>query len=85
MAERGGVMNDIVVTAARLKREAWVLLLCFILATLLNVFAIATRGTEWSELFTQLHVVAALSVVLYLVLGALRVVIFGGWRLIRRS
>lgn len=70
-------MKDLVIGQARIKRELLVLLFCFIAAVLTNVYAIATRGTEWSELVSQLHVTLAVGVVFYVVLGLPRLVISG--------
>ena len=78
-------MNDIVIRQARIKRELLVLVVCFAGAVLTNAYAIATRGTEWSELATQLHITLALAGVFYLVLGVLRLLFFGIWRLVRRK
>jgi hypothetical protein len=75
-------MKDIVIRQVRIKREFLVLSVCFVAAILLNVYAIATRGTEWSELFTQLHITSALALFFYLVLSIVRLVYFGAKRLI---
>ncbi len=75
-------MKDIVITPARIKREFLVLSICWIAAIVLNVYAIATRGTQWSELLTQLHVTLAVAVVLYVVLGPLRLIVGGIRRLV---
>ena len=76
-------MRDIVIGQARIKREVLVLSMCFLAAEILNVYAIATKGTEWSELFTQLHIALAVAIVLYLVLGLIRLLVFGFLRLVR--
>lgn len=78
-------MRDIVIGQARIKREILVLSMCFLAAEILNVYAIATKGTEWSELFTQLHIALALAIVLYLVLGLVRLVVFGVLKLAKGS
>lgn len=75
-------MKDIVIRQARIKREFLVLSVCFLAAILLNVYAIATRGTEWSELFTQLHITLALALFFYVVLSIVRLVYFGAKRLV---
>lgn len=76
-------MRDIVIGQARIKREFLVLSICFVAAVLLNVYAIATRGTEWSELLTQLHIALAVAIVLYLLLGIIRLIVLGAWRLVK--
>ncbi len=78
-------MKDIVIGQARIKRELLVGAFCFVGAVLLNVYAITTRGTQWSELITQLHVAVAVAMVLYLVLGVLRLIAAGVRRLVRRT
>jgi hypothetical protein len=75
-------MKDIVIRQVRIKREFLVLSVCFVAAILLNVYAIATRGTEWSELFTQLHITLALALFFYVVLSIVRLGIFGAKRLV---
>lgn len=70
-------MKDIVIGQARIKRELLVLSTCFVAAVLINVYAIATRGTEWSELLSQLHITLAVAVFFYVVLE-------GKSRLLRR-
>ena len=76
-------MKDIVIGQARIKREILALSICFVAAVLINVYAIATRGTEWSELLSQLHITLAVAVFLYVVLGVIRLGIFGTWRLVK--
>jgi len=78
-------MRDIVIGQERIKREFFVLSICLVAAVFLNVYAIATKGTEWSELITQLHITLAVAMVLYVVLGVIRIIAFGGWRLVKRS
>ena len=70
-------MKDIVIRQERIKRELYVLLFCFLAAVLFNVYAIASRGTQWSELFTQLHVTIAVAFVFYVLLGFVRVPVAG--------
>lgn len=76
-------MKDIVIGQASIKRESLVLSISFVAAVLINVYAIATRGTEWSELLSQLHITLAIAVFLYVVLGVLRLVLFGIRRLVK--
>ena len=70
-------MKDIVISQKRIKREFLILSFCFAAAVLFNVYAIATRGTRWSELFSQLHTVLALAIVFYMLLGLVRLILFG--------
>jgi len=70
-------MKAIVIGQEKIKRELWILLICFVVAILFNVYAIATKGTEWTELWSQLHVAVLLSVVLYVLLGIIRLILYG--------
>ncbi|MFC1640019.1 hypothetical protein ACFL3B_04570 [Gemmatimonadota bacterium] len=75
-------MKDIVIGQARIKRELLVLSICFVAAVFLNVYAIAAKGTEWSELLSQLHLTLAVAIVFYVVLGVFRLIVFGIRRLV---
>jgi len=69
-------MRDIIIKATRIKTELLTLLVCFVVANLLNVYAILTYKTSFSELFTQLGYVFIFSVVLYLLWSLLRVIFY---------
>ncbi|MDR2885989.1 MAG: hypothetical protein LBU95_04335 [Rikenellaceae bacterium] len=58
-------MKDTVITAAAKRRELWILLWCFVAANLLNIYAIASHGTRWVELFSQIGYVACITGMLY--------------------
>ena len=70
-------MKDIVISQTRIKREFLVLSFCFAAAVIFNVYAIATRGTQWSEVFSQLHVTLVVAIVFYVMLGLVRLIVFG--------
>jgi hypothetical protein len=74
-------MKDLIITAKRQKTELLTLLLCFILANLVNVYAIVSHKTLWSELFWSLGYVVVCTVALYLVWTVLRLVFYGIRRL----
>lgn len=78
-------MKDIVITNAAIRRELWWLLAAFIVANLMNVYAIAAYDTEWKELVSTLGYVVALSVVLYVFTALLRLVARGVRRLMSRK
>lgn len=65
-------MNDIVITAKRLRQEGLILLGCFLFSFLLNVISIAVYKTEWIELLTQLVWVVVLSLFFYSLLFCVR-------------
>jgi hypothetical protein len=70
-------MKDIVITGAVIRRELWWLLAAFILANLMNAYAIVVYDTEWKELFSTLGYVVALSIVLYVFIALLRLAVRG--------
>ncbi|HKM94220.1 MAG TPA: hypothetical protein VJY41_11260 [Prolixibacteraceae bacterium] len=69
-------MKNIIITSKIIKRELLIWLATLVFAQLLNVYSIAKFKTEWSELYTQLGYVLALSVVFYFVLWIVRL-LFG--------
>ncbi len=60
-------MNDIIIKGKRIKIEIYKLLICFVIANILNLFSIIKFNTKWIEIFTQLHWVLILTGVLYFV------------------
>lgn len=78
-------MKDIVITGAKVRRELWWLLAAFVLANMLNIYSIIAYGTEWKELATALGYVIAFSLVLYAVIGLIRLLVSGVRRLARRG
>ena len=78
-------MKDIVITGAVIRRELWWLLAAFILANLMNVYAIAVYETEWKELISTLGYVIALSIVLYVFMALLRLAVRGIRRAVSRK
>ena len=64
--------NDTLIPARVKRREALILLVCFVLALVLNIAGILIYDTSWKELFTQLPVVLAITVVGYLVTAIAR-------------
>jgi F0F1-type ATP synthase membrane subunit a len=77
-------MKDIVIGQRQIRREIRILLILFVVAVLVNVYAIIAKDTMWSELFTQLHYTIALALFLYVVIGILRLVVCGIGRLFKR-
>ncbi len=60
-------MKDIIIKGKRLKKEIIIWLICLVIAEGVNLYSIIKYKTNWSELFTQLHYAAALSLLFYLV------------------
>lgn len=65
-------MKDILITSAQLKKELRILFICFALAFLVNIIAIAIYKTPWYEAFTQIGYVVVITLVLYLILALFR-------------
>lgn len=70
-------MKDVVIKGLIIKRELWILLGSVILALLLNVYSIAKFNTEWSELYTTFHITLLFGLVIYLIIGIIRLIIRG--------
>lgn len=66
--------NDTLIPARVKRREALILLVCFVLALVLNFAGILIYDTSWKELFTQLPVVLAITAVVYLVTAIARLI-----------
>ena len=73
-------MKDIKITARRQKLELLTLLVCIIIAELLNVYAIIAYDGKWSQLITSIGYVLAFGVLLYLSWSALRIT----WSILRK-
>ena len=67
-------MKDIVIPAKVVKRELVILFVSALAALLLNLFSIIKYKTAWTELFTQLHVVLAVAVVIYILVLFFRLI-----------
>ncbi|MDR2138057.1 MAG: hypothetical protein LBP50_00670 [Tannerella sp.] len=77
-------MKDILITVERQKRELRWLCSAIITALLMNVFAILTYHTSWSELWTQLPWVVCIGAGLYVLSVVLRGIVRVVWRLVRK-
>jgi hypothetical protein len=69
-------MKDSIITAKRKKTELLTLLVCFIIANLLNVYAIIAYDTYFKELFTQLGYVLLVAIALYILWSLLRIIFY---------
>lgn len=70
-------MNDIIIKGHILKRELTVLLICFLIAFIANIYAIIAYNTPWSELISSLGFVCIVTFILYLIIGLIRLIIKG--------
>lgn len=69
-------MKDTIIRKYHKQREIRWYVLAFIIAFLLNVFSIIKFGTNWIEVFTEMHIVFAVSLLLYLMFSIIRIL---GW------
>lgn len=69
-------MKDTIITARQKKYELKIFILCFIVACLLNVYAIITYEKSFSELYTSIGYVAVFSVILYLFSVFIRLIFY---------
>jgi len=69
-------MQDIVLTARRLRLELLILLTSFVVAELVNIYAIITYETPWTEVITKIGFVLVLTAVLYAVHWLIRLIVF---------
>ncbi len=79
------MMKDITIKESTIRRELYVLLAMLIVAFLANIYAIMAYDGQWSELFSQLHIVLLLAIFLYVFVGVIRLIIFGVRLLIARN
>lgn len=70
-------MKDIVITSKRIKRERNIYLVCLVLSFAINIAAIATYSCPWTEMFTQIGYVFAISIFIYFTLWVPRILIAG--------
>ena len=70
-------MKDIVVKERVIKRELVLLLGMFVVAFLMNVYAIIIHDGKWSELLSQLHIVLLITFFLYLLALLVRLIWWG--------
>lgn len=69
-------MKDIIITRKRQKTELLVLLICFVVACLTNLYAIFSYGGKLTEMFTSLGYVLIFTAALYVAFALLRIIIF---------
>lgn len=73
-------MKDTIISAAVKRRELKILLVCFILANVVNWVAIIKFGTPWYEVFTQIGYVVVSSLLIYGLLLLVRI----AYKILRR-
>lgn len=68
-------MKDIIITQKDIVRELYIILVCFILACLVNVGAIIAYDRPWSELWSQIGFVVFIAAGIYVLLAVVRILI----------
>lgn len=68
-------MKDTIITSKRKKIELILFISCFVIANLINIYAIIHFGTPWSEMFTKIHITILIAIGLYVLLTILRIVV----------
>jgi len=68
-------MKDLIIKKSVLKREIRNLIIAFITAIIINIYAIAKYNASWYELFSQLPVVILISVLIYFLFLILRAIL----------
>lgn len=78
-------MKDLTISGARIRRELRWFLAAFVLANLMNVYAIIAYQTAWKELITTIGYVVFLSIVLYLLMAFVRWIVGSISKMSRRK
>ena len=78
-------MKDTVLTARRKKIEIITLLVCFVLANLVNLYAIIAYNRSMMEMITSIFYIIIFAFVLYAFWGILRLLFYGLRALFTRS
>lgn len=76
-------MKDIIVKGTHIKKEVSILLLIFSLVFIVNIYAIISYKTPWSEVITSLGFVVIFAIVLYLLVFGIRLMVKGLAQLIK--
>lgn len=78
-------MKDTIITARRKKTELLTILICFLIANLVNVYSIISYRTPFAELITSIGYVIVATAVLYVAWSILRVIFYGTLSLVKRK
>jgi hypothetical protein len=79
------IIKDIFIPARTVKIESLVLVASLVSAFLLNVYSIIKYKTSWMELFSQVHVVLILGVLIYLLILLFRLIFYFIFRLFSKK
>ena len=78
-------MQDIIITSKRIRKETYILLICFAAAFLINIISIIAFKTPWYEIFTQIGYVIVITIFLYLIVAVFRFISASIIRLVKKS
>lgn len=78
-------MKDITITTRRQRTELITLLVCFVVANALNLYAILSHSAPLSELVTSFFYIVVFTLVLYVLWTIVRLAGYGVKRLTRRN
>lgn len=70
-------MKDLVISGKRIKTEIWVFVACVVAMELLNIYSIIRYRGEWTEVIMSIGYVVTASVIVYLLIGVLRLIVAG--------
>ena len=70
-------MKDLVISGKRIKTEIWVFVACVVAMELLNIYSIIRYRGEWTEVIMSIGYVVTASVIIYLLIGVLRLIVAG--------
>lgn len=70
-------MKDLVISGKRIKTELWVFVACLVAMELLNIYSIIRYRGEWTEVIMSIGYVVTASVIVYLLLGVIRLIVAG--------
>lgn len=68
-------MKEFTITISDIFKEIKLWSLSLMIAIALNIYAISTYEGSWSELFTEFHIILAISIIIYVILVLLRMII----------
>lgn len=78
-------MKDIVITSRVIFREAKILALCVLAASVLNACCIFHFHTEWKELYTTLPITLAIALIFFAAVAVARVIAWYGKRVFSKK
>lgn len=78
-------MKDSIISAKVKKRELTIFVIAFVVAFILNIISIISYNTDWIEVLSVLHYVLLLAIILYIIQGIIRLIIWGIRQLVSKK